>query len=104
MTLGDAWKELGLDPGGIAVALAKLPRSDRVAAVERLAEKARRMAAKVSAPHHPDRGGDPVKFRRVWEAVEVIERSTSEFRSKMAELDRRAADRAAKGPIIEIKK
>lgn len=104
MGLGEAWSVLGYDPAGISATISKRPRAERVAAAEKLAEKARRIAAKVSAPHHPDVGGDPEKFKRVWEAVSVIEASTADFRAKMADLDRRMAERAEKGPFIEIKK
>ena len=104
MTLSEAWALLGRDSGRIIATLAGVPREQRVAAAEKVLEKARRMAAKASAPHHPDVGGDPAKFKRVWDALKVIEEHTAEFKSRMAEVQRKIEERAEKGPFIEIKK
>ena len=104
MELAEAWTALGMSPDGVHATIAKLPREKRVEAAEKLASVARRMAGKASAPHHPDRGGDPEKFKRVWAAVDAIERHTAEFRVKMTDLDRRIVERAETGPFIELKK
>lgn len=104
MTLAEAWRELGFDPDGIASTISRQPRSRRVEAAEKLAEAGRKAAKKLFFVNHPDRGGDPARFKRIQEAVKVIEAKTAEFRETVAELERRAAERAEKGPFIEIKK
>lgn len=104
ISLSEAWTLLGRDPSRIMNTIAKLPRDQRVAAAEKIFEKAKRMAAVASAPHHPDVGGDPNKFKRIWDALGVIEKHTNDFKVKMKEFEDRAERRTKKGPFIRIDK
>ena len=106
MALEDAWKTLGEDPGEVMSRISGLPtRQERIAAVEKALEDARKIAKKLSAVHHPDKNpGDQssaARFKRVQEAVDTIAYHTEQIKKKNADLDGRIAlDRDG---FIEIK-
>jgi hypothetical protein len=102
MSVGIAWTTLGFDAQEVVSKLSRLPRSQRVDAARQELEAARKSAKRLLAAHHPDRGGDPEKFKRVKEALETIERETEVFAQKMAEMD--TAEETSKRPFIKFEK
>ncbi len=102
MTLKEAWLILGRDSDRVIATIKEQPREKRIEASRKILEKARRIAAKVSAQHHPDIGGDPIKFKRVWAAFNSIEFYTREFETKMIELQNKIDNRV--GTFIELDK
>lgn len=96
MNLAEAWQTLGRDPDRVFATIESFPREKRVEIAMKIAEKARRMAGKLSAPHHPDKGGKPEEYRKYWEALEIIEKSTAEFQVLLEEKKERDEERASK--------
>lgn len=97
ITLQEAWQALGYDVSLVIDTIAKVPREKRITAAYRVLEKAKKLTAKESARHHPDVGGDPEKFKRLWEGLGVIEQHTKDFELKMKqrleELETKASER-----------
>ena len=104
MTLSEAWALLGRDSNRVIATIKGLPRSERVPASKKILDKAKRMAAKTSAQYHPDVGGDPIKFKEIWEALGVIENHTIEFESQMNSFEKKMEEKRKKNNFIEIKK
>ena len=102
MSVGVAWTILGFDAQAVILKLVKTPRAHRVEAARQELEDARKAAKKLMALHHPDRGGDPEKFRRVAEALQAIETETEEFARKMVEVQASDEERASKRPFIKL--
>lgn len=87
MGAAEAWAVLGKDPAAVFARLAALPRSSRAAAAEQDLAEARKLAKTMMAAHHPDRGGDPEKFRRVNDALASIEAHTADFIKRITEAE-----------------
>jgi hypothetical protein len=102
MSVGIAWTTLGFDAQEIISKLSRLPRSQRVDAARQELETARKSAKRLLAAHHPDRGGDPKKFKRVQQALQALEEHTEEFARRMAATDKEDEEKAAKRPFIKI--
>ncbi len=100
LNIEEAWKILGRDFDIVLATIGSLPRDRRIAAAEKILEKAKKIARVEAARHHPDKGGDPARFRAIWEAVKVIERSTEEFKLKMVEAERVREEKREKGTFI----
>jgi hypothetical protein len=99
MPIDIAWTTLGFDYTEVRSDLVNTPKGDRVEAVKNKLDEAKKMARQLLALHHPDKGGDPKKFRRVSEAIQSIEATTEEFTRKMnmtPEID------TSKRPFIKI--
>ena len=102
MTIGIAWTVLGFDFKDVITRLIQTPKSKRVEAAHKELEEAKKTAKQLLALHHPDRGGDPEKFKRVNEAIQSIEAHTAEFSKKMIEVLISDEDRASKSPFIKF--
>ena len=102
MSVGIAWTTLGFDAQKVILKLTKVPRSQRVAAAREELEDAKKAAKQLLFAHHPDRGGDPEKFKRIGEALQAIEQETEAFAKKMAEIDVLDEERASKRPFIKF--
>lgn len=101
--LDKAWRLLGRDPAAVAARVAALPRERRVGALREAVEEAKKLARALMAKHHPDRGGDPSKFRLAKAALESIEHHTDEYARKSEERAKQAEERAARrGPVIKV--
>jgi len=87
MDLHKAWSLLGRDSERIIHTIKALPRDQRAEAAKKILEKAKKMAKELSSKHHPDVGGDPEKFKLIWEAVRIIETHTKEFELRLKELE-----------------
>ena len=102
MSVGIAWTTLGFDAQEVLTRLSRLPRSQRVEAARNACEEARKSAKRLLSAHHPDRGGDPEKFKRVQQALQALEQHTEEFARRMAETDKEDEEKAAKRPFIKF--
>lgn len=96
MNLAEAWNILGRDPDRVFATIQSFPKERRLEMAEKICQKAKRIAGKLSAPHHPDRGGKPEEYRKYWEALEVIEKSTAEFKLLLEERQKKDEERASK--------
>lgn len=94
MDLREAWATLGFDPDEIVsrIRAGRTPR-ERLEVAERAAEEAKRVCAKVSAAHHPDRNqgdaGASARFRRTQNALQVISEETAKMAARVRELESR---------------
>jgi hypothetical protein len=101
MDLYEAWRLFGRDLPSILADAKARKRQDMVPFLEGLLEEARKTRTSLQVKHHPDRGGDPSKFKRVSEAFEAIERGTEDFKSKFREAEeKREADRESKRSVF----
>ena len=100
MAARDAWLVLGRDPEDVFRRLSALPRGERVDAARADLAEARRAAKALMAAHHPDRGGDPEKFRRVNSALISLEAHTEDFARKVKEADEEAERRQERRPVF----
>jgi hypothetical protein len=101
MPVGIAWTTLGFDAQEVLSKLSRLPRAQRVEAAKQELEAARKSAKRLLSAHHPDRGGDPEKFKRVQQAMQALETHTEEFALRMAEADK-IEEEKLKRPYIKI--
>lgn len=104
MELAEAWKLFGRNLGDIVAAASRLPRPRRAAYLEECLEAARKDVKKLQRDHHPDRGGDPAKFKAVAVAIALIEKNTKEFRERMetAEVVREAERVKKRSVFIKV--
>ncbi len=93
----NAWLILGKDPEAV---FAAIPRAERAAAAAEDLVEARKLAKALMALHHPDRGGDPEKFRMVGRALASIEEHVDGFSRALAEAERAAGLREEKRPVF----
>jgi hypothetical protein len=106
LNLIDAWNVLGTDPESIfnAIKIGRTPK-EKVKLAEGKLEEARLIAKKLMGTHHPDRNQTDseaaIRFRRVAEALSVIEINTEEMKQK-AELISEIAKK--RGPFIVVDK
>lgn len=106
MNLIDAWNVLGTDPESVFNFI-KIGRTsgEKVKRAEEKLEEARSIAKKLMGTHHPDRNQMDseaiIRFRRVSEALSIIENSTAEMKQKAESLPEIAKKR---GPIIVVDK
>ncbi len=101
MDLYEAWRLFGRDLPSILADARARKRPDRVPFLEGLLEEAKKIRTVLQVKHHPDRGGDPSRFRRVTEAYEAIEKGTEEFKRKFREAEeKREADRESKRSVF----
>ncbi|MFA5202883.1 MAG: hypothetical protein WC708_00505 [Lentisphaeria bacterium] len=104
MNLIDAWNVLGTDPESVFnfIRIGKTP-GEKVKRAEEKLEEARSIAKKLMGTHHPDRNQTDseaaVRFRRVSEALSVIENSTTEMKQKAESFPEISKKR---GPIIVV--
>jgi hypothetical protein len=95
-----AWIILGFDASQVFTELGSIPRSKRVEAARAKLEEARQTAKRLQFAHHPDRGGDPEKFKRVGEALKSLEEHTEAFAKAMCEMEKLELD--PKRPFIKL--
>ena len=103
MTLGEAWMVFGKDARDVLRDLSSKPRKERVALARTMLDEAKKMAKKLMAKHHPDRGGDSKMFVRVQNAIASLEEHTNEFELRMQEAILRAEEKALKSNRVLIK-
>lgn len=102
MSLDRAWRLLGQDSSEIYSRILDKPKGERVEALRCEYLYAKKYAKVLMAKHHPDRGGDPTKFRLIHEALSVIEFHTNEYERKYEE-KRRSVEEAAERRGVFIK-
>jgi len=102
MPVGIAWTTLGYNFPDVISRLISFPKSQRVAAANTELELARKAARQLLVLHHPDKGGDPEKFKRVNEAIQSIEAHTYEFAKKMVEVMASDEERTSKNSFIKL--
>lgn len=103
MSIRDTWLTLGCNPDVVFRNLASVPLRDRAACVERAYEQAKKLSKAQFLLHHPDKGGDPEKFRKVKEAIDSLEIYTQEFKRKMEDRIKEIEEKSRNRVIIEIK-
>lgn len=102
MTLGEAWAVLGRDAGQILLELKAHPKAKRIELAREMLHDAKKLAKKLMASHHPDRGGDPGKFIAVQKAVAILEHHTAEFESRMTEAIKLLEEKNRNRVLIKI--
>lgn len=102
MSVGTAWAILGFDPKSVLTRLLSLPKKQRLEAATKELSKAKEAAKSLRYLHHPDRNGDPEKFRLVGEALASLEHHTQEFARKMVDAEREEQEKASKRPFIQM--
>lgn len=101
MDLNAAWKLLGKSLPAILAEAKELRRDQRIPFLDERFVEAKKAAKGLMAKHHPDRGGDPSEFKRVQEALRVVEEHTEGFRKKFAEAQaKREAENAEKRSVF----
>ena len=106
MNLIDAWNVLGTDPESVFnfIKTGRTP-GEKVKKAEEKLEEARSIAKKLMGTHHPDRNQTDseatIRFRRVSEALSIIESSTIEMKQRAESLSETMKKR---GPIIVVDK
>lgn len=102
MELHEAWRAFGEDLSAILREAKSRRREERLPYLESLLEEAKKTRKALLARHHPDKGGDPVKFKRVEEAFQAIEKGTEDFRTKFADAANRGERESSKSVRIVI--
>lgn len=103
MPLERAWRLLGRSLAEISARVAALPRDKRLEALRGEVNEAKRLARDLMVKHHPDRGGDPAKFKLAGDALASVEHHTEEFARKAVERAKAEEERAERrGPVIKI--
>jgi hypothetical protein len=102
MDLYEAWKILGKDLNRIMVNIKNISTvNERVQAVIQTKEEAKKIAKKLMAENHPDKGGSADKFILVQEALKTIESKTEDLVSSHQSMILERKQK--KGTFIEIK-
>ena len=83
MNLIDSMKILGLDPDTYFIVLEQVSRADRVKIAKDMIIRAKAHCRNLLALHHPDKGGNPLKFKMVNEAHSSFLMQTEEFIRKI---------------------
>lgn len=96
----DAWKILGIDPEPIYARLAALPRSARAAAARADLIAARKAAKVLMAANHPDKGGDPNRFKEVNDSLISLEAHVEGFARAVEESEARRTERSENRPVF----
>ena len=103
MTLYEALDTLGLDPTSYFAALRASDRHTRMKLAQDILERAKKTSRILLAQHHPDKGGDPAKFRSIGMAYGLLEKDTNAFIVKMKKIiEEREAKRESQ-VLITIK-
>jgi hypothetical protein len=80
MELHEAWKILGKDLNKIMINIKNMSTfNDRIQAVIHIKEGAKKIAKKLMAENHPDKGGSSSAFISIQEALKVIESKTEDL-------------------------
>lgn len=103
MDLHEAWRVFGEDLSAILREAKSRRREERLQFLESLLEEAKKTRTALLARHHPDKGGDPVKFKRVGEAFQVIEKGTADFREKLVNAGERESSKSVRIVIDPLK-
>jgi hypothetical protein len=103
MRVSEAWAVLGIDFAQVVARLRRYPKEHRVAAAEVELDRARGTARKLMIVHHPDRGGDPEKFKKVGIALRSLEYHHAQFVGRMKEALRiREMERRKNGNVLIV--
>ena len=105
MSIHEAWAVLGKDANLIMKKMSNVPRRNRPEALFSLVKKAKQIAKGLMMEYHPDRGGDPEKFRKVQLAISSIIHHTDEFMEMNTKLIKMAEDISSRRSVlIDVKK
>lgn len=78
-----AWKILGKNPDDVFRSIKEKPLQEKISQAESELELAKQLAKFLMIKHHPDKGGDPEKFKQVQQALFSLEKHTERFKQKV---------------------
>lgn len=78
-----AWKILGRSPDDVFKSIKNKPLHGKIEQAKSELEMAKQLAKFLMIKHHPDKGGDAEKFKRVQQALFSLEQHTERFSQKV---------------------
>lgn len=83
MDISEAMNIIGIPPSSYFNRMASLTRKEQMDEASQMLTEARKKAKVLMAKHHPDRGGDAEKFKKVNSAMQLIESQTETFIARL---------------------
>lgn len=103
MTLTDAFILLSIDYKSYYLKLGNSSRSEKIKLVTQMLDYAKRQSKYLMAKNHPDKGGDPILFKKINDASQLIQSNSDEFIAKMTRIIEEEALKAESRIFISTK-